>query len=194
MARPVTTNQPRGRLYRAIGASGEQAEAARLAVAKRSDLADGFAVEDLVASKSKKQVKSKQKTQKTHKLGLNIAAITALVVVLPIVIGVAESLLTGEIGLVTNVSFALLVVGTSIFARQGEYFSPAVAGPIGYFLMVTFTSLIELIGSDIWPRITAFVVLELGVNALWLLLPTAAAALIGIIRWSAQRNGTKGSP
>jgi hypothetical protein len=54
--------------------------------------------------------------------------------------------------------------------------------------------LIELIGSDIWPRITAFVVLELGVNALWLLLPTAAAALIGIIRWSAQRNGTKGSP
>lgn len=197
MASPTQATEPKGRLYRAIGASGEQAEMARLAVAKRSDLADGVAVDELMNSKSKKasrptkSAKPKRDSDKpVSGLSLNLAAIALLVVLLPTVIGIAESLLTGQIGLVTNVSFAVLVVLAAIFARKGEYFSPAVAGPIGYFLMLTLTSVIELLGTGIWPRITAFIVLELGVNAPWLLLPAAAAALIGLIRWSASRRKT----
>lgn len=197
MASPTQATEPKGRLYRAIGASGEQAEMARLAVAKRSDLADGVAVDELMNSKSKKasrptkSAKPKKDSDKSASgLSLNLAAIALLVVLLPTVIGIAESLLTGQIGLVTNVSFAVLVVLAAIFARKGEYFSPAVAGPIGYFLMLTLTSVIELLGTGIWPRITAFIVLELGVNAPWLLLPAAAAALIGLFRWSASRRKT----
>jgi hypothetical protein len=197
VASPTQATQPKGRLYRAIGASGEQAEMARLAVAKRSDLADGVAIDDLMNSKTKKTSRS-TKTAKSKQaskgpasgLSLNLAAIVLLVILLPIVIGVAESLLTGQIGLVTNVSFAVLVVVSAVFARKGEYFSPAVAGPIGYFLMLTLTSVIELLGAGVWPRITAFIVLELGVNAPWLLLPAAAAALIGLIKWSAHRRAT----
>lgn len=192
------SDRPTGRLYRAIGASGEQAQTARLAVAKRSDLADGFAIDELVNTKSKKNTKtnkvarSKKRSEgQTDQKGLNLFAIATLVIGLPTVIGVTESLLTGQIGLVTNVAFAVLLVGAAVFARRGEFFSAAVAGPIGYFLMVTLTSLVELFGSGVWPRITAFVVLELGVNALWLLLPTAVAGLIGSIKWSADRRDKK---
>jgi hypothetical protein len=191
----TSTSQAKGRLYRAIGASGEQAESARLAVAKRSDLAEGFAVDELVNTKSSKSKKPRKKAKTSQGadapgvgFSFNLAAIALLVIALPVVIGVAESLISGQIGLITNISFAVLTVGAAIFARKGEFFSPAVAGPIGYFLMLTLTSFIELVGSGVWPRIVAFVVLELGVNALWMLLPTVVAVVIGLIKLSMAKR------
>lgn len=188
---------PKGRLYRAIGATGTQADQARLAVAKRSDLADGVQFDELMATSSKQSRSKKTKSKNADRtpassigFSLNLAAIVLLVVVLPSIAGVAEALINGEIGLITNLIFVVAVVVSAIFARPGEFFTPAVGAPIGYLVMLVLTSWIELLGSSVWPRIVAFIALELGVQALWLLLPTAVAIAIGLIKWSSSRRST----
>jgi len=185
MNKSVTTKANKGRLYRSIGASGAQADQARQAVAKRGDLADGVAVDDLVKSRRKpKDKKKSKKTTKTKSAGnrLSLLSVVFAVVLIPIAVAVVETLVTGQIGLVANITFAVLVVLSAVFVAKDDLFAPAVAAPIGYFLMLVAVSFLEVSGTNLIPRLAAWVVLELGTNALWLLLPTAAAAGLGVLR------------
>lgn len=180
-----TQQGQQGRLYRSIGASGAQAQQARLAVAKRSDLADGVAVDELVKSRRKTQEKKKsKKSKKTTDSGnrLSILSVVFAVVLIPVAVSVVETLVVGQIGLVTNLTFTVLVVLSAIFVSKDDLFAPAVAAPIGYFLVLVAAGLFAVTGTNLLPRLAAWVVLELGKNALWLLLPTAVAAALGVLR------------
>jgi uncharacterized membrane protein len=185
MNKSTAAKSQKGHLYRSVGASGAQAEQARQAVAKRGDLADGVAVDDLV--KSRRKVKDKKKSKKATKgkgagNRLSLLSVIFAVILIPVAFTVIEALVVGQIGLISNVTFAVLVVLSAVFVSKDDLFAPAVAAPIGYFLVLVTVGLLEVTGTNFFPRLAAWVVLELGTNALWLLLPTAAAAGVGVLR------------
>ena len=185
MNKSTAAKSQKGHLYRSVGASGAQAEQARQAVAKRSDLADGVAIDDLV--KSRRKAKDKKKSKKATKGNgagnrLSLLSVIFAVNLIPVAVAVVEALVVGQIGLISNVTFAVLVVLSAVFVSKDDLFAPAVAAPIGYFLVLVAVGLIEVTGTNFFPRLAAWVVLELGTNALWLLLPTAAAAGVGVLR------------
>jgi uncharacterized membrane protein len=185
MNKSTAAKSQKGHLYRSVGASGAQAEQARQAVAKRSDLADGVAIDDLV--KSRRKAKDKKKSKKATKGNgagnrLSLLSVIFAVNLIPVAVAVVEALVVGQIGLISNVTFAVLVVLSAVFVSKDDLFAPAVAAPIGYFLVLVAVGLLEVTGTNFFPRLAAWVVLELGTNALWLLLPTASAAGVGVLR------------
>jgi uncharacterized membrane protein len=185
MNKSTAAKSQKGHLYRSVGASGAQAEQARQAVAKRGDLADGVAVDDLVKSRRKAKDKKKSKiATKSTGAGnrLSLLSVIFAVILIPVAAAVVEALVVGQIGLISNVTFAVLVVLSAVFVSKDDLFAPAVAAPIGYFLVLVAVGLLEVTGTNFFPRLAAWVVLELGTNALWLLLPTAAAAGVGVLR------------
>ena len=185
MNKSTAAKSQKGHLYRSVGASGAQAEQARQAVAKRSDLADGVAIDDLV--KSRRKAKDKKKSKKATKGNgagnrLSLLSVIFAVNLIPVAVAVVEALVVGQIGLISNVTFAVLVVLSAVLVGKDDLFAPAVAAPIGYFLVLVAVGLLEVTGTNFFPRLAAWVVLELGTNALWLLLPTASAAGVGVLR------------
>ena len=191
------------RFYRAVGASGPQSEKAFPALARRREknTEDKFAdsqeiakkVENFYKGTSPNQVITEQLTPK-EKVSLServswlqppLPARTAavLIMVVPLIIGLIDVLLSGRIGIITSFAYSITLLYLAATIDMKHAWDPVIAGPVAYFIVALILGQLTLspTGSFMLKQ-TAMMLTTLAFNAPWMVGSTAVAFVIVFLR------------
>lgn len=191
------------RFYRAVGASGPQSEKAFPALARRREknTEDKFAdsqeiakkVENFYKGTSPNQVITEQLTPK-EKVSLServswlqppLPARTAavLIMVVPLIIGLIDVLLSGRIGIITSFAYSITLLYLAATIDMKHAWDPVIAGPVAYFIVALILGQLTLspTGSFMLKQ-TAMMLTTLAFNAPWMVGSTAVAFAIVFLR------------
>lgn len=191
------------RFYRAVGASGPQSEKAFPALARRREknTEDKFAdsqeiakkVENFYKGTSPNQVITEQLTPK-EKVSLServswlqppLPARTAavLIMVVPLIIGLIDVLLSGRIGIITSFAYSITLLYLAATIDMKHAWDPVIAGPVAYFIVALILGQLTLspTGSFMLKQ-TAMILTTLAFNAPWMVGSTAVAFVIVFLR------------
>lgn len=191
------------RFYRAVGASGPQSEKAFPALARRREknTEDKFAdsqeiakkVENFYKGTSPNQVITEQLTSK-EKVSLServswlqppLPARTAavLIMVVPLIIGLIDVLLSGRIGIITSFAYSITLLYLSATIDMKHAWDPVIAGPVAYFIVALILGQLTLSPTGSFMlRQTAMMLTTLAFNAPWMVGSTAVAFVIVFLR------------
>lgn len=192
------------RFYRAVGASGPQSEKAFPALARRREKSseDKFAdsqeiakkVENFYKGTSPNQVITEQLSQNKERVSFServswlqppLPAKTAalLILVVPLVIGLIDVLLTGRIGIITSFAYSITLLYLAATINMRNAWDPVIAGPIAYLIVALILGQLTLspTGSFMLKQ-TAMILTTLAFNAPWMVGSTAIAFAIVFLR------------
>jgi hypothetical protein len=192
------------RFYRAVGASGPQSEKAFPALARRREknTEDKFAdsqeiakkVENFYKGTSPNQVITDQLTQNKEHVSFServswlqppLPAKTAalLILVVPLIIGLIDVLLTGRIGIITSFAYSITLLYLAATINMRNAWDPVIAGPLAYLIVALILGQLTLspTGSFMLKQ-TAMILTTLAFNAPWMIGSTALAFAIVFLR------------
>lgn len=192
------------RFYRAVGASGPQSEKAFPALARRREKSseDKFAdsqeiakkVENFYKGTSPNQVITEQLSQNKERVSFServswlqppLPAKTAalLILVVPLIIGLIDVLLTGRIGIITSFAYSITLLYLAATINMRNAWDPVIAGPIAYLIVALILGQLTLspTGSFMLKQ-TAMILTTLAFNAPWMVGSTAIAFAIVFLR------------
>lgn len=193
------------RYYRAVGATGPQSEKAFPALARRREKTseDKFAdsqeiakkVEDFYKGTSPNQVITEQLSRKTKdKVAFSdrvswlqppLPAKTAalLIIVVPLILGLIDVLLTGRVGIITSFAYSITLLYLAATIDMRNAWDPVIAGPIAYFFVALILGQLTLspTGSFLLKQ-SAMILTTLAFNAPWMIGSTALAFAIVFLR------------
>ena len=192
------------RFYRAVGASGPQSEKAFPALARRREKSseDKFAdsqeiakkVENFYKGTSPNQVITEQLTQNKERTSFServswlqppLPAKTAalLILVVPLIIGLIDVLLTGRIGIITSFAYSITLLYLAATINMRNAWDPVIAGPVAYLIVALILGQLTLspTGSFMLKQ-TAMILTTLAFNAPWMVGSTAIAFAIVFLR------------
>ncbi len=192
------------RFYRAVGATGPQSEKAFPALARRREKSteDKFAdsqeiakkVENFYKGTSPNQVITEQLTQNKERVSFServswlqppLPAKTAalLILVVPLIIGLIDVLLTGRIGIITSFAYSITLLYLAATINMRNAWDPVIAGPVAYLIVVLILGQLTLspTGSFMLKQ-TAMILTTLAFNAPWMVGSTALAFAIVFLR------------
>ena len=192
------------RFYRAVGASGPQSEKAFPALARRREknTEDKFAdsqeiakkVENFYKGTSPNQVITDQLTQNKEHVSFServswlqppLPAKTAalLILVVPLIIGLIDVLLTGRIGIITSFAYSITLLYLAATINMRNAWDPVIAGPLAYLIVALILGQLTLspTGSFMLKQ-TAMILTTLAFNAPWMVGSTALAFAIVFLR------------
>ena len=192
------------RFYRAVGASGPQSEKAFPALARRREknTEDKFAdsqeiakkVENFYKGTSPNQVITDQLTQNKEHVSFServswlqppLPAKTAalLILVVPLIIGLIDVLLTGRIGIITSFAYSITLLYLAATINMRNAWDPVIAGPVAYLIVALILGQLTLspTGSFMLKQ-TAMILTTLAFNAPWMIGSTALAFAIVFLR------------
>ena len=192
------------RFYRAVGASGPQSEKAFPALARRREknTEDKFAdsqeiakkVENFYKGTSPNQVITDQLTQNKERVSFServswlqppLPAKTAalLILVVPLIIGLIDVLLTGRIGIITSFAYSITLLYLAATINMRNAWDPVIAGPLAYLIVALILGQLTLspTGSFMLKQ-TAMILTTLAFNAPWMVGSTALAFAIVFLR------------
>ena len=192
------------RFYRAVGASGPQSEAAFPALARRREknTEDKFAdsqeiakkVENFYKGTSPNQVITEQLSQNKERVSFServswlqppLPAKTAalLILVVPLIIGLIDVLLTGRIGIITSFAYSITLLYLAATINMRNAWDPVIAGPVAYLIVALILGQLTLspTGSFMLKQ-TAMILTILAFNAPWMVGSTALAFAIVFLR------------
>ena len=192
------------RFYRAVGASGPQSEKAFPALARRREKSseDKFAdsqeiakkVENFYKGTSPNQVITEQLTQNKERVSFServswlqppLPAKTAalLILVVPLIIGLIDVLLTGRIGIITSFAYSITLLYLAATINMRNAWDPVIAGPVAYLIVALILGQLTLspTGSFMFKQ-TAMILTTLAFNAPWMVGSTAIAFAIVFLR------------
>jgi hypothetical protein len=192
------------RFYRAVGASGPQSEKAFPALARRREKSseDKFAdsqeiakkVENFYKGTSPNQVITEQLTQNKERTSFServswlqppLPAKTAalLILVVPLIIGLIDVLLTGRIGIITSFAYSITLLYLAATINMRNAWDPVIAGPVAYLIVALILGQLTLspTGSFMLKQ-TAMILTTLAFNAPWMVGSTALAFAIVFLR------------
>ena len=192
------------RFYRAVGASGPQSEKAFPALARRREknTEDKFAdsqeiakkVENFYKGTSPNQVITEQLSQNKERVSFServswlqppLPAKTAalLILVVPLIIGLIDVLLTGRIGIITSFAYSITLLYLAATINMRNAWDPVIAGPVAYLIVALILGQLTLspTGSFILKQ-TAMILTTLAFNAPWMVGSTALAFAIVFLR------------
>ncbi len=192
------------RFYRAVGATGPQSEKAFPALARRREknTEDKFAdsqeiakkVENFYKGTSPNQVITEQLTQNKERVSFServswlqppLPAKTAalLILVVPLIIGLIDVLLTGRIGIITSFAYSITLLYLAATINMRNAWDPVIAGPVAYLIVALILGQLTLspTGSFMLKQ-TAMILTTLAFNAPWMVGSTALAFAIVFLR------------
>ncbi len=192
------------RFYRAVGATGPQSEKAFPALARRREknTGDKFAdsqeiakkVENFYKGTSPNQVITEQLTQNKERVSFServswlqppLPAKTAalLILVVPLIIGLIDVLLTGRIGIITSFAYSITLLYLAATINMRNAWDPVIAGPVAYLIVALILGQLTLspTGSFMLKQ-TAMILTTLAFNAPWMVGSTALAFAIVFLR------------
>ena len=192
------------RFYRAVGATGPQSEKAFPALARRREknTEDKFAdsqeiakkVENFYKGTSPNQVITEQLTQNKERVSFServswlqppLPAKTAalLILVVPLIIGLIDVLLTGRIGIITSFAYSITLLYLAATVNMRNAWDPVIAGPVAYLIVALILGQLTLspTGSFMLKQ-TAMILTTLAFNAPWMVGSTALAFAIVFLR------------
>ena len=192
------------RFYRAVGASGPQSEKAFPALARRREknTEDKFAdsqeiakkVENFYKGTSPNQVITEQLSQNKERVSFServswlqppLPANTAalLILVVPLIIGLIDVLLTGRIGIITSFAYSITLLYLAATINMRNAWDPVIAGPVAYLIVALILGQLTLspTGSFMLKQ-TAMILTTLAFNAPWMVGSTALAFAIVFLR------------
>lgn len=192
------------RFYRAVGASGPQSEKAFPALARRREknTEDKFAdsqeiakkVENFYKGTSPNQVITEQLTQNKERVSFServswlqppLPAKTAalLILVVPLIIGLIDVLLTGRIGIITSFAYSITLLYLAATINMRNAWDPVIAGPVAYLIVALILGQLTLspTGSFLLKQ-TAMILTTLAFNAPWMVGSTVIAFAIVFLR------------
>ena len=192
------------RFYRAVGASGPQSEKAFPALARRREknTEDKFAdsqeiakkVENFYKGTSPNQVITEQLTQNKERVSFServswlqppLPAKTGalLILVVPLIIGLIDVLLTGRIGIITSFAYSITLLYLAATINMRNAWDPVIAGPLAYLVVALILGQLTLspTGSFLLKQ-TAMILTTLAFNAPWMVGSTALAFAIVFLR------------
>ena len=192
------------RFYRAVGASGPQSEKAFPALARRREknTEDKFAdsqeiakkVENFYKGTSPNQVITEQLTQNKERVSFServswlqppLPAKTGalLILVVPLIIGLIDVLLTGRIGIITSFAYSITLLYLAATINMRNAWDPVIAGPLAYLVVALILGQLTLspTGSFMLKQ-TAMILTTLAFNAPWMVGSTALAFAIVFLR------------
>jgi len=192
------------RFYRAVGATGPQSEKAFPALARRREKSteDKFAdsqeiakkVENFYKGTSPNQVITEQLTQNKERVSFServswlqppLPAKTAalLILVVPLIIGLIDVLLTGRIGIITSFAYSITLLYLAATINMRNAWDPVIAGPVAYLIVALILGQLTLspTGSFMLKQ-TAMILTTLAFNAPWMVGSTAIAFAIVFLR------------
>ena len=192
------------RFYRAVGASGPQSETAFPALARRREknTEDKFAdsqeiakkVENFYKGTSPNQVITEQLSQNKERVSFServswlqppLPAKTAalLILVVPLIIGLIDVLLTGRIGIITSFAYSITLLYLAATINMRNAWDPVIAGPLAYLIVALILGQLTLspTGSFLLKQ-TAMILTTLAFNAPWMVGSTALAFAIVFLR------------
>ena len=192
------------RFYRAVGATGPQSEKAFPALARRREknTEDKFAdsqeiakkVENFYKGTSPNQVITDQLTQNKERVSFServswlqppLPAKTAalLILVVPLIIGLIDVLLTGRIGIITSFAYSITLLYLAATINMRNAWDPVIAGPVAYLIVALILGQLTLspTGSFMLKQ-TAMILTTLAFNAPWMVGSTAIAFAIVFLR------------
>ncbi|CAB4572556.1 unannotated protein [freshwater metagenome] len=192
------------RFYRAVGATGPQSEKAFPALARRREknTEDKFAdsqeiakkVENFYKGTSPNQVITEQLTQNKERVSFServswlqppLPAKTAalLILVVPLIIGLIDVLLTGRIGIITSFAYSITLLYLAATINMRNAWDPVIAGPVAYLIVALILGQLTLspTGSFMLKQ-TAMILTTLAFNAPWMVGSTAIAFAIVFLR------------
>jgi hypothetical protein len=192
------------RFYRAVGASGPQSEKAFPALARRREknTEDKFAdsqeiakkVENFYKGTSPNQVITEQLSQNKERVSFServswlqppLPAKTAalLILVVPLIIGLIDVLLTGRIGIITSFAYSITLLYLAATIEMKHAWDPVIAGPVAYFIISLILGQLTLspTGSFMLKQV-AMILTTLAFNAPWIVGSTAVAFAIAFLR------------
>jgi hypothetical protein len=192
------------RFYRAVGASGPQSEKAFPALARRREKSseDKFAdsqeiakkVENFYKGTSPNQVITEQLTQNKERTSFServswlqppLPAKTAalLILVVPLIIGLIDVLLTGRIGIITSFAYSITLLYLAATINMRNAWDPVIAGPVAYLIVALILGQLTLspTGSFMLKQ-TAMILTTLAFNAPWMVGSTALTFAIVFLR------------
>jgi len=193
------------RYYRAVGATGPQSENAYPALARRKESAatEKFAdsqeiakkVENFYKGTSPNQVLTKQLADEEREkisfaervswLQPPLPAKTAVVLILvvPLILGLIEVLLTGRIGIITSLAYSVTLIYLAATIESKHAWDPVVAGPVAYLFITLILGQLTLSQTgSFFLKQTAMLLTTLAFNAPWMVGSTLIAFLITYIR------------
>lgn len=192
------------RFYRAVGATGPQSEKAFPALARRREknTEDKFAdsqeiakkVENFYKGTSPNQVITEQLSQNKERVSFServswlqppLPAKTAalLILVVPLIIGLIDVLLTGRIGIITSFAYSITLLYLAATINMRNAWDPVIAGPVAYLIVALILGQLTLspTGSFMLKQ-TAMILTTLAFNAPWMVGSTAIAFAIVFLR------------
>lgn len=192
------------RFYRAVGASGPQSEKAFPALARRREknTEDKFAdsqeiakkVENFYKGTSPNQVITEELSQNKERASFServswlqppLPAKTAalLILVVPLIIGLIDVLLTGRIGIITSFAYSITLLYLAATINMRNAWDPVIAGPVAYLIVALILGQLTLspTGSFLLKQ-TAMILTTLAFNAPWMVGSTALAFAIVFLR------------
>lgn len=192
------------RFYRAVGASGPQSEKAFPALARRREknTEDKFADSQEIAKKvesfykgtSPNQVITEQLSQNKERVSFServswlqppLPAKTAalLILVVPLIIGLIDVLLTGRIGIITSFAYSITLLYLAATINMRNAWDPVIAGPVAYLIVALILGQLTLspTGSFMLKQ-AAMILTTLAFNAPWMVGSTALAFAIVFLR------------
>ena len=192
------------RFYRAVGASGPQSEKAFPALARRREknTEDKFAdsqeiakkVENFYKGTSPNQVITEQLSQNKERVSFServswlqppLPAKTAalLILVVALIIGLIDVLLTGRIGIITSFAYSITLLYLAATINMRNAWDPVIAGPVAYLIVALILGQLTLspTGSFMLKQ-TAMILTTLAFNAPWMVGSTALAFAIVFLR------------
>jgi hypothetical protein len=192
------------RFYRAVGASGPQSEKAFPALARRREknTEDKFAdsqeiakkVENFYKGTSPNQVITDQLTQNKEHVSfservswlqppLPVKTAALLILVVPLIIGLIDVLLTGRIGIITSFAYSITLLYLAATINMRNAWDPVIAGPLAYLIVALILGQLTLspTGSFMLKQ-TAMILTTLAFNAPWMVGSTALAFAIVFLR------------
>ena len=192
------------RFYRAVGATGPQSEKAFPALARRREKSteDKFAdsqeiakkVENFYKGTSPNQVITEQLSQNKERVSFServswlqppLPAKTAalLILVVPLIIGLIDVLLTGRIGIITSFAYSITLLYLAATINMRNAWDPVIAGPVAYLIVALILGQLTLspTGSFMLKQ-TAMILTTLAFNAPWMVGSTALAFAIVFLR------------
>jgi hypothetical protein len=192
------------RFYRAVGASGPQSEKAFPALARRREknTEDKFADSQEIAKKvesfykgtSPNQVITEQLSQNRERVSFServswlqppLPAKTAalLILVVPLIIGLIDVLLTGRIGIITSFAYSITLLYLAATINMRNAWDPVIAGPVAYLVVALILGQLTLspTGSFMLKQ-AAMILTTLAFNAPWMVGSTALAFAIVFLR------------
>jgi hypothetical protein len=106
-----------------------------------------------------------------------------LILVVPLIIGLIDVLLTGRIGIITSFAYSITLLYLAATIEMKHAWDPVIAGPVAYFIISLILGQLTLspTGSFMLKQV-AMILTTLAFNAPWIVGSTAVAFAIAFLR------------